>query len=171
MTGRPGGKAAAAVAVVIALGCPANASADCGPPSSGPSTIDGLFAEIPGFTVGQGCPAIASPFTGADVKAATAHEITRDGNSVVTVFASELASGSGQAFIDETFLPAAQGTASEAQTVGPYRVTYFNISHFSDGYAYADGPTVVIGYDTAWPQTRGAVREVFPTLLARISPA
>ena len=32
-----------------------------------------------------------------------------------------------------------------------------------------DGPTVVIAYDTAWPQTRGAVREVLATLLARIS--
>ena len=50
-------------------------------------------------------------------------------------------------------------------------MTHFNIPRLSDGYAYADGPTVVIAYDTAWPQNRGAVREVLTTLLARIRPA
>lgn len=50
-------------------------------------------------------------------------------------------------------------------------MTYFNIPRLSDGYAYANGPTVVIAYDTAWPQNRGAVREVMATLLARIRPA
>jgi len=164
-------KAAAAVALVLALGCAPAASADCGPPSSGSSTVDDVFVEIPGFTVEQGCPAIASPFNGADMTAATAHEISRDGKSVVTVFAGELSAGTGQAFVDETFLPAAPGTASEAQTVGGYPVTYFNVPHLTDGYAYADGPTVVIAYDTAWPQTRGAVPEVLTTLLARISAA
>ena len=103
--------------------------------------------------------------------AATAHEITRDGTSVVTVFAGELASGGGQAFVDDTFLPATRGAASEAQNVGGYPVTYFNIPRLSDGYAYTDRPTVVIAYDTAWPQNRGAVREVLTTLLARIRPA
>ena len=49
-------------------------------------------------------------------------------------------------------------------------MTYFNIPRLTDGYAYADGPTVVIAYDTAWPQNRGAVREVVATLLARIRP-
>ena len=169
MAGTLSSKAAAAVVLVLALGCAPAASADCGPPSSGPSPIDDMFAEIPGFTVEQGCPVIASPFTGADMTAETAREISRDGKSVVTVFAGELAAGTGQAFVDQTFLPAAPGTASEAQTVGGYPVTYFNVPHLSDGYAYADGPTVVIAYDTGWPQTRGAVREVLATLLARIS--
>ena len=162
--------ATAALAVVIVLGCAPAASADCSPPPLGPSTIDNMFADIPGFTVEQGCPAIASPFIGTDMTAATAHEITRDGTSVVTVFAGELATGSGQAFVDETFLPGARGAASEAQTVGGHSVTYFNIPRLTDGYAYADGPTVVIAYDTAWPQNRGAVREVVATLLARIRP-
>ncbi len=155
-------------AVVIALGCSPVASADCVVTSSSPSTIDGVFAEIPGFTVTPGCPAIASPFAGADVSAASAGEISRDGTSVLTVFAGELASGSGQDFVHDTFLAATQGAASETQTVGGYEVTYFNIARLSDGYAYADGPTVVIAYDTASPQNRQAVREVLPTLLARI---
>jgi hypothetical protein len=164
-------KAVAAVALVMALGCAPAAAADCDPPPSGPSTIDGVFAEIPGFTVEPGCPVIASPFTGADMTATAAREISRDGKSVVTVFAGELATGTGQTFVDETFLPAAPGTASEAQTVGGYPVTYFNVPRLTDGYAYADGPTVVIAYDTAWPKTGGAVREVYEvlaTLLARI---
>ena len=50
----------AVAAVVIALGCAPVASADCAVLSSNPSTIDGVFADIPGFTVEQGCPAIAS---------------------------------------------------------------------------------------------------------------
>jgi hypothetical protein len=50
-------------------------------------------------------------------------------------------------------------------------VTYFNIPRLSDGYAYADGPTVVIAYDTASSSTRQVVGEVLPTLLARIRPS
>ena len=103
--------------------------------------------------------------------AAAGHEITRDGDGVVTVFAGELAAGSGQTFVHDTFLAATPGTASDAQTVGGYPVTYFNIPRFTDGYAYADGPTVVIAFDTASQENRGAVREVVATLLARIRPA
>ena len=169
MTGRFVG---AAVAAVVALGwCAPAASADCVVMSVNPSTIDGLFAEIPGFTVTPGCPAIASPFTGADMAAATAAEISRDGMSVMTVFAGELASGSGQEFVHDRVLAAVEGTAGDTQTVGGYPVTYFNIPRFTDGYAYADGPTVVIAYDTAAPQTRQAVREVLPTLLGRLRPS
>ncbi|HEY5148251.1 MAG TPA: hypothetical protein VIJ23_00195 [Mycobacterium sp.] len=144
----------ARVAVVIALGCSPAASADCVVTSSNPSTIDGVLADIPGVTVTPGCPDIASPFAGADMAAATAGEISRDGANVMTVFAGELAAGDGQAFVHDRFLAASPGAASESQTVGGYQVTYFNIPRLNDGYAYADGPTVVIAYDTASPPTR-----------------
>ncbi|HNP14140.1 MAG TPA: hypothetical protein PKM33_12855, partial [Mycobacterium sp.] len=87
-----------------------------------------------------------------------------------TVFAGQLAIGSGADFIDNTFLAAVDGTAADTQTVGGYPVTYFNIPRLTDGYAYATGPTVVIAYDTAGRQARDAVREVLPTLLGRVQP-
>ena len=161
----------AAVAGLIALGCAPAASADCTVLSANPSTVDGVFADIPGFTVEPGCPAVTSPFTGADMTAAAGHEITRDGAGVVTVFVGELATGSGPDFVHDTVLAAIPGTASDAQTLGGYPVIYFNIPGFTDGYAYADGPTVVIAYDTASPENRSAVREVVTALLARIRPA
>ena len=84
-------------AVLIALGSAPGASADCMVAATDPSTIDGMFAAIPGFTVTPGCPAIGSPFAGTEMTAASAAAIGRDGNSVLTVFAGELASGSGAA--------------------------------------------------------------------------
>ncbi|HMZ15600.1 MAG TPA: hypothetical protein PLS04_15810 [Mycobacterium sp.] len=157
-------------AVLIALGSAPGASADCMVAATDPSTIDGMFAAIPGFTVTPGCPAIGSPFAGTDMTAASAAAIDRDGDSVLTVFAGQLAIGSGADFIDNTFLAAVDGTAADTQTVGGYPVTYFNIPRLTDGYAYATGPTVVIAYDTAGRQARDAVREVLPTLLGRVQP-
>ncbi|HNF06440.1 MAG TPA: hypothetical protein PL146_13720, partial [Mycobacterium sp.] len=157
-------------AVLIALGSAPGASADCMVAATDPSTIDGMFAAIPGFTVTPGCPAIGSPFAGTEMTAASAAAIDRDGDSVLTVFAGQLAIGSGADFIDNTFLAAVDGTAADTQTVGGYPVTYFNIPRLTDGYAYATGPTVVIAYDTASRQARDAVREVLPTLLGRVQP-
>lgn len=157
-------------AMLIALGSAPVAAADCMVAATGPSTIDGIFAEIPGFTVSPGCPAIGSPFTGTDMTAASVAAIDHDGDSALTVFAGQLAIGSGADFIDNTFLAAVDGTAADTQTVGGYPVTYFNIPRLTDGYAYATGPTVVIAYDTASRQARDAVREVLPTLLGRVQP-
>ncbi|HMZ14236.1 MAG TPA: hypothetical protein PLS04_08910, partial [Mycobacterium sp.] len=64
--------------MLIALGSVPMAAADCMVAAAGPSTIDGIFAEIPGFTVTPGCPAIGSPFTGTDMTAASAAAIDRD---------------------------------------------------------------------------------------------
>ena len=160
----------AVLAVALAFALAPSAAADCTVIPPGPSTIDGVFAEIPGFTVTPDCPAIGSPFAGTDMAAASAAEISRDGNPVLTVFAAQLAAGSGQGFIRDTFLAAVDGTASDTQTVGGYPVIYFNIPRLTDGYAYADGPTVVIGYDTGGPRAGAAVREVLPTLLGRVKP-
>lgn len=167
MTGRPIG---GIMAVLIGLGPAPLASADCMVAPAAPSSIDGVFAPIPGVTVTPGCPAIASPFSGTDMAAASAAEIGRDGNSVLTVYAGELAAGSGADFIHDTFLAAVDGTASGTQTVHGYPVTYFNIPRLTDGYAYAAGPSVVIAYDTAAPQAGAAAREVLPTLLGRVQP-
>ena len=156
--------------LLLAFGSAPVASADCIVAATGPSAIDGVFAEIPGFTIARGCPAIDSPFAGTDMTAASAAEIGRDGNTVLTVFAGELATGSGQAFLHDTFLATVDGTASDTQTLGGYPVTYFNIPRFTDGYAYTDGPTVVIAYDTAGAAARAAVREALPTLLGRLEP-
>lgn len=161
----------AAVAGLIALGGAPSASADCQVQPVGPSSIDGLLADIPGYTVDHRCPDISSPFTGAAVNAATAGEISRDGTVVLTVFAAELSDASGAAFVHDTVLAALPGAAIDTQTVAGYRVTYFNSQQLGDGYLYADGPTVLIAYDTGWPQSGSAAKEILPTLLGRIRPA
>ncbi|WP_328359744.1 hypothetical protein OG976_07025 [Mycobacterium sp. NBC_00419] len=161
----------AAIAALIALGAAPSASADCQVQPLGPSSVDGLLADIPGFLVQQGCPAVGSPFAGADMKAVTAGEISRDGTTVMSVFAGELNDGSGAAFVHDTVLAALPGTAIETQTVAGYPVTYFNSRQLGDGYLYADGRTVLVAYDTAWPQSGSAAKEILPTLLGRIRPA
>lgn len=159
--------AVAMLAGAIACGVAPVASADC----TVPGDLDGLLADLPGFTVEQHCPDLPSPFAGADVAASTAGEISRDGSPVLTLFAGELADGSATDYLDDVFLPAVPGTAIEPQNVGGYPVTYFNIAQLGDGYAYAQGWTVVIAYDTAWPQSASAAKEILPTLLSRIPPA
>ena len=79
-----------------------------------------------------------------------------DGSPALRVLAGQLNSGSGDAFV-EKFLSdlstdAAEATpprtvATEPREIGRYPVTYFNIALAGDGYAYADGQTVVVAFN------------------------
>lgn len=175
------GKVVAGAAAMVLACCGGGltaprAAADCVVLSPGPSTIDGVFADIPGFTVEPRCPQIPSPFGDTRMSATTSAEISSGTTPVAAVFAGELASGDGRAFLNDTFFPAvgngdaASAVSTEPKTVGGYPLTYFNIPRFGDGYAYARGSTVVIAYDTGRSPSRGELRDVLPTILGRIGP-
>jgi hypothetical protein len=151
------------------------AVADCVVQTSGPSRIDSVFADIPGYTVRKVCPTdIASPFADADVLNAAAGEVKDNANTVLTVFAGELKSGSGDAFI-HMFLSGlqprnndpAKAVATENELLGGSQVTYFNVPLGAQGYAYAQGPVVVIAY-VGLESPPGAPKDAFTKLLANL---
>jgi hypothetical protein len=78
--------------------------------------------------------------------------VTQDGMPILRVLAGQLKSGSGEAFIRiyvgdlSNQTPVGVGAPSEPAEVGGHVLTHFNIPLQADGYAYADGPTVVIAY-------------------------
>jgi len=81
--------------------------------------------------------------------------VSQNANPIVRVLAGQLKSGSGDAFI-HTYLGnlSAQtrdgiGVPSETEELGVHAVRHFNIPLVTDGYLYADGPTVVITYVAA----------------------
>jgi len=128
-------------------------SIDCGMQVPGPGGADGLFAEIPGFTVSEVCPADVDPsFATAEFGSLAAGLVSQNGDPILRVLAGQLKSDSGDAFI-RTYLGtlSAQtrdgvGVPSETEELGGHVVKHFNIPLVTDGYVYADGPTVVIAY-------------------------
>lgn len=160
----------AALAAVIAATCAACASTtpdsappiapvsiDCGLPAPVPGSVDGVFTEIPGFTVSEICPGDVGPGL-ADPKVSTAFDslaaglVSQNGNPMLRVLAGQLKSGSGYAFVREyledlsTKTREGVGLPSETEQLGGHRVTHFNLPQISEGYVYADGPTAVIAY-------------------------
>ena len=78
--------------------------------------------------------------------------MSQNGHPILRVLAGQLESGSGDAFVD-TYLRklSAQtrdgvGVPSETEELGGHVVKHFNIPLVTDGYVYADGPTVVVAY-------------------------
>jgi hypothetical protein len=128
-------------------------SIDCGMQVPGPRGADGLFAEIPGFTVSEVCPADVDPSFGtAELDSLAAGVVSQNGNPILRVLAGQLKSGSGDAFI-RTYLGnlSAQtrdgvGVPSETEELGGHVVRHFNNPLVTDGYVYADGRMVAIAY-------------------------
>jgi hypothetical protein len=149
-------------------------SIDCGMQVPGPGDADGLFAEIPGFTVSEVCPADVDPsFAATEFDSLAAGVVSQNGNPILRVLAGQLKSGSGDAFI-RTYLGklSAQtrdgvGVPSETEELGGHVVRHFNIPLVTDGYLYADGPTVVVAHVAAGapPATvEGALTDILDNL-------
>ena len=131
-------------------------SVDCGIQMPGPGGAAGLFAEIPGFTVSEICPADVDPsFATAEFDSLAAGLVSQNGNPILRVLAGHLKSGSGHDFIltylgklaDQT--RPGVGVPSEIDELGGHAVRHFNIPLVTDGYLYADGRRVVIAYVAA----------------------
>ena len=77
-------------------------------------------------------------------------------------------SGNGDAFVD-AFLSRVGDTRNDTVTLGEHVVRYFNTPG-GEGYAYADGPTVAIGYIPPPSEdlaiTEVGVKEVFTRIVA-----
>ncbi|MDT5225303.1 MAG: hypothetical protein QOG19_2710 [Mycobacterium sp.] len=150
-------------------------STDCQVHSPGSSSIDGVFANLAGFTVTQICPADVVPrLGGPEVTASKAAEVSQNGNSVLRVAAAQLKSGSGDAFVHDFISGMAsriadpnKALASEPQVLGGHQVTHFNIPLSDEGYAYGAGSAVVIAYVQAGSNP-AAARDAFTKILANL---
>jgi hypothetical protein len=128
-------------------------SIDCGLQAPGPGSVDGVFAEIPGFTVSEICPREVDPsFASQEFDGLAAGLVSQNGYPILRVLAGQLKSGSGDAFVHEYLVNMSTktrdgvGIPSEPEQVGGHVVAHFNIPLTAEGYAYANGPTVVIAY-------------------------
>ena len=71
---------------------------------------------------------------------------------MLRVLAGQLTSGGGDAFVHKylenlsTKTRDGVGLPSDTERLGGRTVTHFNVPLTSEGYAYANGPTVVIAY-------------------------
>ena len=160
---------AAALAALVALTCAAcgstttvsassiaPVSVDCGLQAPGPSSVDAGFGEIDGFTVSEICPADVDPkFATEQFDSLAAGLVSQNGNPILRVIAGQLNSPSGHDFI-LTHLRKLSGQAgpsggvpSEVEEFGGHAARHFNIPLVTDGYLYADGPTVVVAYVAA----------------------
>jgi hypothetical protein len=113
----------------------------------------GGFAELPGFTVTEICPADVDPaFATQEFGGLAAGFVSQNGNPILKVLVGQLKSGSGDAFIHTYVGNLSNQTRedvcvpSEPAEIGGHLVTHFNIPLQTDGYTYADGQTVVIAY-------------------------
>ena len=130
-------------------GLVASVSIDCGLQTPSP----GGFAEIPGFTVTEICPADVDPdFASKEFDGLEAGIVSQNGNPVLRVLAGQLKSGVGDRFVRDYLghlaeqVPPGVGVPSEPVELDEHLARHFNIPLVTDGYTYADGPTVVIAY-------------------------
>jgi len=169
-------KAAALAAVLVAM-CAACGSSttesarpitpvsvDCGLQAPGPNDVDGVFTEIPGFTVTEICPSEIDPSLVIQEFGLTAGIVSQNGNLILRVLAGQLKSGSGDAFVRKYLGDLADktrdgvGVPSETEELGRHVVRHFNIPLATDGYVYADGLTVAIAYVTPGSRRRPSNR-------------
>jgi hypothetical protein len=160
--------AAAAMCAALSVACgPQSAASPLSPAPSpttagcivdaGPSSIDGVFNELPGYTVEPICPTDMDPYFGRSAVAeqyfeAAAGRVTENGYPVLTYMAAHLDSGTGESFVtayidawwNESDLP--KPVAEYTEQLGGREVTNFNIPAGPHGYIYASGPTVIIAY-------------------------
>jgi hypothetical protein len=153
---------AALLAAILAATCAACAPTT--PDSAGPITpvnldcglqapMPGVLAEIPGFTVTEICPSDVDPALATqEFDRLAAALVSQDGNPILRVLGGQLKNGDADPFL-RTYVgklsnqaPVGVGVPSEPAEVGGHLLTHFNIPLHTDGYAYAEGPTVVIAY-------------------------
>jgi hypothetical protein len=153
--------------------------ADCLVKAPGPSSVDDAFKDVSGFTVDHICPADVDPTLAAktsDFLAVNAGRVVANGKPALSVFAGQLKIDAGDAFV-RTFLNdmstrvAPKTMATEAKDVGKYSVTYFNIPGDASGYAYFEGPTVVIAYDLTGGPNADVAQDALAKVLANVFPS
>jgi len=142
---------------------------DCAVHATAPSTIDGVFTDVPDFTVKQSCPvdvdpAFAGPQFDAQFSAVAAGDVAQD----------QLKSGQGNDFVHEflsdlsTVAAPGKTVASEPKDIGGHQVTYFNIPADAEGYIYSKGPTVVIAYGTAGGSKGATAHDALTEILGNL---
>lgn len=152
--------------------------ADCSVKGPGPSSVDDAFSDVGGFTVEHACPADVDPLLaahGTDFLAENAGKLAQDGSPVLSAFAGQTRTGAGDLFV-RTFLDevgahvAPKTLATESKNLGSYPVTHFSVPSGIDGYAYFEGPTVVIAYNLAGDAKAGAAEDALGKILAKVFP-
>lgn len=154
--------ALAAILVAMCVGCGSTTTGSAGPISTvsvecglqtSPGSVDGLFAEIPGFTITEICPDDVDPAIATqEFEGLAAGLVSQNGDPILRVIAGQLKSGSGEDFVDKYLEDlSAQtregvGLPSYTEQLGGHVVTHFNIPLTAEGYASTEGPTVSIAY-------------------------
>jgi len=129
---------AATLAVTIVATC-----AGCGSTTSGSADPISPFAELPGFTVTEICPADVDPaVVSQEFDDLTAGIVSQNGIPMLRVLAGQVKSGNGDAFVRKYL----EKMSAQTQQLGDNVVTHFNVPLTAEGYTYAAGPTVVIAY-------------------------
>lgn len=147
--------AACATTTTASVGPIAPLSVDCGLQAPTPDGVDGVLAEIPGFTVTEICPADIDPaFASDEFDRLAAALVSQNGTPMLRVLAGQVKNGSGEAFAHKyvgnlsSQTGVGVGVPSEPEQIGGHAVMHFNIPLVTDGYTYAKGRTVVIAYVT-----------------------
>ena len=127
---------------------PASVDCDLRAPGAG-----GALVDLDGFTVTPICPNEAFPV--ATVEAfddGAAGLVSQNGNKILRVLVGQAKSGDGDMFVHRYLASLSDqtrqgvGVPSEIQQLGERVVTHFNVPLTAEGYAYANGPSVVIAY-------------------------
>ena len=156
------------------------AMAACDGDRPGPPSIDSAFVDhLPRhYTVDEICasdlgPGLASAEVVPELSGLAAAEITSayslpDDDGGLKALVGTVKSGNGDAFVD-TFLSRVGEARNDTVTLGEHIVRYFNTPG-GEGYAYANGPTVAIGYIPPQSEdlaiTEVGVKEVFARIVA-----
>ena len=146
----------------------------------GPPSIDSAFVDhLPrGYAADEICasdvgPGLASAEVIAELSGLAAGEITSanslpDDDDGLKALVGKVKSGNGDAFVG-AFLSRVGEARNDTVTLGEQIVRYFNTPG-GEGYAYADGPTVAIGYIPPPSEdlaiTEVGVKEVFTRIVA-----
>jgi hypothetical protein len=79
----------------VSAGPIAPVSVDCGLQAPSPSSVEGVFAEIAGFSVSEICPADVDPtLASQEFDGLAAGLVSQNGNPILRVLAGQLKSGS-----------------------------------------------------------------------------
>src|ERR1700754_1962914 len=150
----------------------------CNVGKPGPPSISSVFVDLPRqYAVKEICaadvgPGLADGAVAAELSDLAAGEVTyiysSPDSTALKGLAGTVESGKGDAFVD-AFLSRVGERRNDTVTLGGRTVRYFNTPS-GEGYAYAEGPTVAIGYisppgvDLA--ATQESAKDVFSRILA-----
>jgi hypothetical protein len=156
------------------------ATVACDVGRAGPPSIESAFVDhLPrGYAVEEICatdvgPGLARAEVVAELSGLAAGEVTDAyllpvDDEGLKALVGTVKSGNGDAFVDE-FLARMGEARNDTVTLGEHILRYFNTPG-GEGYAYAEGPTVAIGYFPAPSEDRAigvvGVKEVFARIVA-----